>query len=203
MEQQKLLELIYTSRKTIIDMMIDRGVENKNGFLPFQHFLKTYQQMDVLDNNKNVLDLQFSNTQHHVYVKYIFSDKPNIKDTIENLQNLKLINENTKLIFVICYDKDIPPKILEQSSDKMQFFHISKLLFNVTKHKLVPRHQLLTNDEKNVLKIKLHLESLGQLPCIQKQDPICQYYGAQPGDVFKIYRNSKTSLEHITYRVCV
>jgi DNA-directed RNA polymerase I, II, and III subunit RPABC1 len=72
-------------------------------------------------------------------------------------------------------------------------FHYKELLLNITKHCLVPQHQLMTLDQK-----KAFFESINKinpasvpaiLPKIFSSDPVCKYYGAVPGDVFKIIRN--------------
>lgn len=79
-------------------------------------------------------------------------------------------------------------------------FSFDELLYNVTKHILVPQHIPLTINEKNDLLKKYTIVS-NQLPKILKSDPVARYYGMKKGDVFKIVRDSETAGKYVTYRI--
>jgi len=74
--------------------------------------------------------------------------------------------------------------------------------FTVSIHQLVPKHEVLTQEEKKEV-----LEMFGvekeQLPKILDSDPACKEIGAKKGDVIRILRKSETAGESVYYRVVV
>ena len=72
--------------------------------------------------------------------------------------------------------------------------------FDVTKHILVPKHELLTETEKEEL-LKRYGITIRQLPRILSSDPAIQHLNAKVGDVIKIIRKSPTAGEVVYYRV--
>lgn len=86
----------------------------------------------------------------------------------------------------------------------MQFFVVDELLFNITKHVLVPKHEVIT-DEKEIAGLveRYNVKSRHQFPLILKSDPVAKYYGIKPGQVVKITRVSPSAGEYVMYRCCV
>jgi DNA-directed RNA polymerase I, II, and III subunit RPABC1 len=84
-----------------------------------------------------------------------------------------------------------------------------ELMFNITKHMLVPKHILLTQQERRELLLELNKKnnSLKLIPKIYDTDPISKYYGAKVGQIFKIMRESLfddvIAKKSIFYRVVV
>jgi DNA-directed RNA polymerase subunit H len=74
--------------------------------------------------------------------------------------------------------------------------------FEVNKHSLVPKHQKLSDSEKNKLLDEYHIE-IKSLPKISKEDPAVAILNAQAGDVIKIERDSLTAGKTIYYRVVI
>ena len=68
--------------------------------------------------------------------------------------------------------------------------------------KLVPKHEILNEDEKIILLKKLNAVER-QLPKIKSSDPAVKTIGAKKGDVLKIIRGSEIAGESIYYRVVV
>ena len=109
----------------------------------------------------------------------------------------------TRAIFVL--QQDLSPhakNVLAQDSRKIECFKESELLVNITKHVLVPKHFLLTQEEKEELLKRYKLKET-QLPCLQRADPVAKYFGLDRGDVVKIVRNSETAGKYVTYRLVI
>eukprot|EP00286_Rhodomonas_abbreviata_P001690 CAMPEP_0181291014 /NCGR_PEP_ID=MMETSP1101-20121128/1728_1 /TAXON_ID=46948 /ORGANISM="Rhodomonas abbreviata, Strain Caron Lab Isolate" /LENGTH=225 /DNA_ID=CAMNT_0023395351 /DNA_START=181 /DNA_END=855 /DNA_ORIENTATION=- len=92
--------------------------------------------------------------------------------------------------------------VLEQETEQQQLkdnpswrvetFLNGELKVNITRHELVPRHEVLSEDEKKGLLRRYHLQEK-HLPRIQKSDPIARYYGLDRKTVIKIVRPSETA----------
>ena len=84
----------------------------------------------------------------------------------------------------------------------IEHFRDAELLVDVTEHRLVPAHALLSPEDRQALLDRYRLRA-EQLPRIQRTDPVARYYGLKVGDVVKIVRPSETAGRYVTYRVCI
>jgi len=78
-----------------------------------------------------------------------------------------------------------------------------KSKINIFNHELVPKHILLTEDEKNNVMKKYGIKRMSQFPKILKSDPVVNILGAKIGDLIKIIRKSETAKESVYYRVVI
>ena len=103
--------------------------------------------------------------------------------------------------FPPCTHESLVPQEMAENY-KIEYFRDSELLVDITEHRLVPEHIVLDDVSKKELLKRYRLRQ-GQLPRIQKDDPVARYYGLEKGMVVKIIRNSETAGRYVTYRVCI
>lgn len=72
--------------------------------------------------------------------------------------------------------------------------------FNILNHINVPKHEILTEEEKNDIFSDVEYK-IEQLPKIKSEDPVVKAIKAEPGDVLKITRESQTAGTFISYRL--
>lgn len=121
------------------------------------------------------------------------------------------VYDTTKFIVLV---SEYPPSItmqsihqkelsLQESNGFIHLFLTKELIYNPMKHKLVPKHEKISEEEAKILVETMQLKSKNQLPMIQKQDVISRWLGLVPGDIVKITRYNETSGEYYYYRVCM
>ena len=72
--------------------------------------------------------------------------------------------------------------------------------FDIQKHKLVPKHEIMTEEEisEEFSDVDYNFKDL---PKIRADDPVVEEIGAEPGNVLRITRNSETAGVFVTYRI--
>ncbi len=85
---------------------------------------------------------------------------------------------------------------------KVELLPKSFPVFDIFEHALVPRHEILTEKEKNELLERYKVKPY-QMPQVSSTDPAVKAIGAKPGDVLRIIRRSSTAGEHIAYRYVI
>jgi len=75
-------------------------------------------------------------------------------------------------------------------------------VFDLFEHKLVPKHEILTQKEVEQLLAEYRVQPY-QLPQIKASDPSVKAIDAKPGDILRVIRKSPTAGIHIAYRYVV
>jgi DNA-directed RNA polymerase subunit H (RpoH/RPB5) len=93
------------------------------------------------------------------------------------------------------------------SKDRVQFFHIRQLQFDITTHRYAMPHRILNEDEKKAVFDQYHIESDAKarevLPWIDSQDPMVKWIGGIPGDIIEVLRHSDVAGQIRYIRCCV
>lgn len=201
------LSILHRCRKTINEMLIDRG---------YQYNLECFDDLSQLAASSiSFDDLSIVVPGHDKLspLLVVFTDEQKVG--VKTIKNFIHKIETEKIYHMIVVLKNsitsFGNRILAevQASDNfdqkllIELFYEKELLINITKHRLTPQHQKLDKDTK------LELLSTGltvaQLPRLLKSDPICRYYGFVRGDIVRITRQpNKTSTDKsVSYRVVV
>ena len=140
--------------------------------------------------------------QKYIFVKFIMDNsiKPtNIRDLLNNLAHSEILN-----VIIIVKKKPnntILKLIKDYSHIQLEFFWIYELQKDITEHKYVPKHILLTPEEVSVMKQNYNIKSNYEIPVMLKSDPVSKFYGFKKGDICKIIRKSYSVGESIYYRI--
>lgn len=79
----------------------------------------------------------------------------------------------------------------------VELFSEAELQYNVTKHRLVPKHERLTPRERENF-----LAAYGsKIPVLLTSDPVARFYKFNAGDIVRVIRSRASSDSYITYRI--
>lgn len=195
-ENRKLFKI----RSTILEMLSDR-------------------KYNIPDEIKNI-DLNQFNAQHNenninfyikgepnIYIYFFTNEKSFLKNDLKNIHS-KLIDEydNSLKILIVIKDK-IPLSIKEELNkiiySNIEIFMHKELIFNITKNYLVPKHILLSEDEKIKVYKKYNTTNNDIFQKILSTDPISKYYALKENDLCKIVRSSPSSGICVSYRTVI
>jgi DNA-directed RNA polymerase subunit H (RpoH/RPB5) len=197
---------IYNSRKILLEILQERGFN----VTKYSNFGITEIGI-LLENNQLDMLLENDNTRKKIYVKFYINKliKPqNIYDIVEDLFHIETILEKKDDLIIII--KDEPnDTMMENIKDiwvseniYVSLLNIKRLQFNILKHCLVPKHTLLSLDEKETFMKKYNIMDKTQIPDISFFSPVSLVLGIRPGDVVKIVRSSRTAIQADFYRIC-
>mmetsp|Transcript_29145 Transcript_29145/g.71105 ORF Transcript_29145/g.71105 Transcript_29145/m.71105 type:complete len:147 (-) Transcript_29145:344-784(-) len=133
-----------------------------------------------------------------------FAKTKKLSTSAISVYETKMNTHQTNRAIIIVDEKvtTMAHQAIERIGDKytMEVFLVPELLINITKHRYVPKHTILTSKEKQALLKKYQLKET-QLPRMNKRDAISRFYGLKHGQVVKISRKSETAGRYITYRI--
>jgi len=200
------------SRKIILEMLTHRNIEVEE----YSNF--SQEELDIMykANPKitfemNPIDMVFPKS--NFTIKYVLQPKLRSKDVMKLIEDMieeNSIKEKSTIILIVRDTmkteetiENFFESILKKNNIYVQMFDINKLLYNVTEHTLVPKHEIISTEEKEDLMSKYNLETEDQLPLIKKNDPVAKYHGMRVGNVCKITTHSETHGVYTKYRLCV
>lgn len=199
---------LFRVRRTLLEMLRDRGYlvldDESDLELPFDTFVARFDAAGRLRESLAMLRQKPNQPEQQIYVFFPKEPKVGVKPIREYCQRL----EAERVIRAIIVVQQGLTPIAKQAVGEMQprfqleLFNEAELLVNITRHQLVPRHEVLTAEQKRTLLKKYQLKET-QLPRIQQSDPVARYFGMVKGQAVKITRDSETAGKYVTYRLVV
>lgn len=186
---------VWRSFETIREMMHARGAHDVTAFLD----AFTAEELKSLYVSAQIFVLDVGNALRLVYCLAPKFKTADVKKYIEPTHQKIILVVREKL-------SSTNTKTILDGDQDMQVFSLAELQFNISKHSMVPEHQLIPVSEE--ARISDILQSLGiktknQLPVILKSDAMARFLNAKSGDIVQITRASPTSGEHTFYRLCI
>jgi DNA-directed RNA polymerase subunit H (RpoH/RPB5) len=168
---------------------------------------KKVEQIEILGNSLD--DTRMYNLGG---VLTIFSDKGRITDGILK-SYIQFCEDNSYtngmiIVMATSPSDNILDMIRTYNSNPknqlVQLFNVRYLQFDISTHRKVPRHRMMSKDEIDILQKKMNITNLKlQLPWIDSQDAMAKWLGARTGDVIEIERLSESAGNSKYYRYCV
>mmetsp|Transcript_15172 Transcript_15172/g.49785 ORF Transcript_15172/g.49785 Transcript_15172/m.49785 type:complete len:203 (-) Transcript_15172:95-703(-) len=196
---------LFRVRKTAHKMLADRGYIVTD--IELERTKQSFRDQFGEDPKRDALTIfcdKRDDPTDHIFVFFPEEQKVTVK-TIkgyveimreQNVQRAIIVVQQALTSFARQSVIDTSPKFtLEQFTE-------NELLVNITEHVLVPKHELLTDEEKKTLLDRYKVKEQ-QLPRIQHSDPVARYYGLRRGQVVRIIRPSEVAGKYVTYRLCV
>lgn len=173
-----------TVRPVLYEMLSDRGYDRV--------------ELDTPDN------IVVSNGHDKILVCFVYDQKVSVKK-IKSIKDI--IDVGTYACMILIYKSMITAFarqfiVTDVNNLNVQLFSENELSFNITKHELVPKHEVLSNKERNEILLR-YRATLKNFPLILSSDPVARYYGALTGTMMKITRKSPTAGEYVLYRVVI
>ncbi|TBU01609.1 subunit Rpb5 of DNA-directed RNA polymerase [Hamiltosporidium tvaerminnensis] len=186
----EISEKLLLCKNTLIEMLTDRE------YIIDTRLLENSAELKMLVHHKK--------TNAQLLVHYCDEAKVGIKTLKMLIESFE--KQDISHILLICKEALSPAssRLIEEYNSKftIEVFKERELLFNVTKHELVPKHILLSENEKEIFLKNRKLKEQ-ELPKILKSDPVARYYGAKRGQVFEILRKSESAGTALYYRVVI
>lgn len=204
------LQRLYKVYKNLHIMMKARRYEPSEPELDKKTFIN-HVQVIMLENQDNPYEILDQ------LILYFISDEISIKGNTKLLMvyfhmldakfkkedmeyiNKKLITtigpessgrspEGNELVIIV--KENITPRvsnILQVMESSVQLFCMDELLINITEHNLVPKHELMTDNEKKAL-LNFYKCAENDFPTILDTDPMVKYYNWKIGSCIRIHR---------------
>ena len=201
---------LYKVRTTLIELFEEQGYSAGN----YANF-SIAELQTMLKNSE--LDMMFKKEGKQALIKFYEitgeTNKTLKQPILESLVSQYFELEETlkktdDLIIIVNEDptetiQNVMKHIWEQKGIYVNIISVKRLQFNILTHTLVPKHTLLTNEQKDEFYKKFNIKKSNEIPEISRFDAVAMSICMRPDDVCKIIRPSKTAIEGIYYRNCV
>lgn len=196
---------LFRVRKTCLKMLSKRGyvVDESDIHISADEFRSKFGE-DPSRESLTILVERTDDPSDQLYVFFPQDDKVGVAPLKTYCSRMK---EQSVFRGIVVVKENLTPSARQAVKEmtvhgyRMEYFRDAELLVDITEHRLVPEHTILTAQQKQELLERYRLKPT-QLPRIQVSDPVARYLGLQVHQVVKICRPSETAGRYITYRIC-
>lgn len=145
------LSKLFKIRKTLLKMITDRGyqlplVEKEQSYDDWKSSFKSKKETMTFLCTK-------SNSTDNIYIEFMDSPKLGVEEISMFCEKIK---EKRISCGVMVISGTLTPLAKQKLKDSNEILHVEyfeekELIVNITEHELVPRHILLTEEEKKML----------------------------------------------------
>jgi len=172
--------------KVLYEMILDRG------------YIIDYIDKDYLDRESYCLkgtknNIENTNNSNTILCFINGDDKLNIQGIKDRIS---IMNKEGSTKCIIVYRSSVTSsakKSLETLEYDFELFGLHELQLNITRHRLVPRHERVLLSEKE----ELDRNYKGKIPVILHTDPVSRYYSFERGEYIRITRKDGTMIYRI------
>ena len=172
--------------KVLYEMILDRG------------YIIDYIDKDYVERESYCIKGTKNNIEHINNSNTILcfineDDKLNIQGIKDRIS---IMNKEGSTKCIIVYRSSVTSsakKSLETLEYDFELFGLHELQLNITRHRLVPRHERVLLSEKE----ELDRNYKGKIPTILHTDPVSRYYSFERGEYIRITRKDGTMIYRI------
>lgn len=171
-------------------MLTDRGIDTSR----LDAISDT--ELDTMSKIHKIFSIDINDNMKIVY-------HINTKFKINELKKYLGENEHVIVIFKEKINNLNIKNMRDQSNVCIEIFMMKELQFNISKHSLVPKHEIVYDTEVIENLLKTYKMRKNQLPIILHSDPVARYLNVKVGEIVKITRDSPSAGTAIVFRYCV
>jgi DNA-directed RNA polymerase subunit H (RpoH/RPB5) len=168
---------------------------------------KKNENIFSIDVNKNTKIIYYMNSKFKIqdlrkFLQTFSAPSDDQNHTLTSVGSDKL--QNLIIVFKEKINNFNAKNVDDFNELDLQVFLLKELMFNVSKHVLVPKH-IVISDQEEIAQIvrQFNLRNKLQFPIILKTDPMARYLNLKNGQMVKIIRTSPTAGISEYYRCCV
>ena len=181
---------LIKSYVTLKEMLTDRGIDTSRldaiSDIELNTMFKVHKifALEINDNMKIV---------YHINTKF----------KINELKKYLGDNEHVIIVFKEKINNLNIKNMRDQSNVCIEIFMMKELQFNISKHILVPKHEIVRDQSEIADLLTTYKMSKNKLTIILHSDPMARYLNVKVGEIVKITRDSPSAGIAIVYRYCV
>lgn len=193
---------IYRSRITLLNILEERGYDVEA--------LRKFSPAEISVASDAFMSLGFTvtkkdNPQDKCIVNYMKMSRQKMDGFVREFEPEG--DGETEIIFMtlepISWHHALAAQAYITKKMRISFFSIPNLVFDPRTHVLVPKHEIVPQEEHKKLLEEWNMTASKKMPLIRYHvDPIVRILGAVPGDIIRITRPSPSAGTYVFYR-CV